>query len=221
MPRLIDLTGRRFGRLVVLQRGGTARNGHASWWCRCDCGEQRVMVGGDLRSGATTSCGCLGAELTAARAVTRNATHGLAYHALYACWASMHDRCRNPNHAAYHNYGGRGIAVCDRWTGRDGFPTFLADMGERPEDLTLERIDNDGNYEPGNCCWATRSQQRRNSRPSTWVRGIRHGHAKLAEAEVLAIRASNLRGVDLADIYRVSDSTISLIRNRKTWRHLP
>jgi hypothetical protein len=156
------MLGLTFGRLTVVERAENYRR-LAQWLCECECGGSAVVRGSSLRSGQTRSCGCLALEHT--RSIQREPTHGHTRgglkHPLYAAWAAMRQRCQNPAHHGYANYGGRGITVCERW--RD-FGAFLADMGERPEGLTLDRIDNDGNYEPGNCRWATALEQRHNQR---------------------------------------------------------
>lgn len=160
MATLTDLTGRQFGRLTVLARGddwtsptSTARQ--VRWICRCTCGSEVLVLAASLRRG-TKSCGCLVRDLPT--------THGMYGTPTYLSWAAMIARCTRPRHKKWSHYGGRGITICDRW--RD-FPNFLADMGERPAGHTLDRIDVDGNYEPGNCRWATPTQQRSNRRDST------------------------------------------------------
>ena len=154
MPTAIDITGHRFGRLVVLGRQGRTANGKALWLCQCDCGNTSIVQGCNLRSGNSNSCRCY---------------HHESNTPTWTCWKNMHQRCANPNHNSYKHYGGRGIAVCDRWY---EFANFLADMGERPVGLSLDRIDNDAGYSPDNCRWATSQQQAKNRRQSRRRRAI-------------------------------------------------
>lgn len=170
MPPLIDLTGQRFGRLVVVARAGSLC-GLATWLCCCDCGEKKVVLGQSLRRGESQSCGCLQREIMSKR---DRRTHGLTVGGArppeYRSWMAMLSRCRNPNATGFHNYGGRGISVCARWSdgenGLSGYECFVSDMGLRPDNsYTLDRYpDPDGNYEPGNCRWATKQEQRLNQR---------------------------------------------------------
>jgi hypothetical protein len=176
MGQVIDLRGQVFGRLVVVERAGSDAGGNARWTCRCECGTDKVATGRALQAKdprkRTYSCGCLQREAGRAQAI-RNIRHGASARGAsgkerwpeYWVWSIMKDRCLNANNAKFKDYGGRGIKVCDRWLGDDGFTNFIADMGRRPSpEHSIDRIENDGNYEPGNCRWATRSQQQRNTR---------------------------------------------------------
>lgn len=155
--KAIDMTGRRYGRLVVKRRDGQ-RNNQLCWHCTCDCGKSTSVPGSRLRSGNTRSCGCLLTE----------SQHGGFGTPEYQCWLDMKRRCYNRRTVAYKDYGGRGISVCDRWF--DSFQNFIDDVGRRPSSsYSLDRINNDGNYEPGNVRWATRHQQSVNQRKSAWL----------------------------------------------------
>jgi hypothetical protein len=157
----LQLLGLRFGRLLVISREKTHRNGSYYWLCACDCGKQKTINGSSLKDGSTKSCGCFRDE----NAGTYNIRHGQYRSLTHSTWRSMRNRCLNPKNPSYKWYGARGITVCERWA---KFENFLADMGERPLGPTyfsLDRINNNGNYEPGNCRWATDLQQRANRRP--------------------------------------------------------
>lgn len=150
------MIGGAYGRWTVIAELPERRNGKRVYLCRCSCGTERACVGGNLKSGISKSCGCRWREnVHAARFRHGRNTSDKTYQV----WTSMHNRCRNPKCQRYHRYGGRGITVCERWA---KFENFLADMGEVPPGLSLDRINNDGNYEPGNCRWATRRQQAMN-----------------------------------------------------------
>jgi hypothetical protein len=157
-PKFKDLTGRRFGRLTAVQPVGRTAARQTQWRCRCDCGTERIVQSGHLMSGHTQSCGCLIKEL----AIDRFTTHGGRRSRLYRIWCNILQRCTNPNATYYRHYGGRGIKVCDRW--RTSFANFAADVGTPPPGLSIDRIDNDGHYEPGNVRWATRETQASNQR---------------------------------------------------------
>lgn len=157
MGALVDRTGQRYGRLVVLRRDDQAAPAsygrRVKWICRCDCGTEASKTGHELACGDTTSCGCIQRGLIG----DRHRTHGLARTSTYRSWQAAKERCHNPNTAKFPEYGGRGIMVCERWRG--SFEAFLADMGLRPAGMTLDRIDGAKGYEPDNCRWATPATQ--------------------------------------------------------------
>lgn len=155
-----DVTGRRYGRLLVIAKAPSRKVGakwHGYWECRCDCGATTIVQRAALTSRATTSCGCYQQEAIA----TRARTHGGAHWPEYRIWGSIVQRCTNPKNTAFHHYGGRGVQVCERW--RRSFGDFIADVGRRPEPgMQLDRINNNGNYEPGNVRWISRDENMKN-----------------------------------------------------------
>jgi hypothetical protein len=155
---LIDLTGMRFVRLLVKEKCGY--DGKSLWRCVCDCGNECVVRSPHLRSGKQVSCGCLRTEKAVARLTKHGQSRANKITRQYQCWSNMRERCNNPNNVRYERYGGRGISVCERW--QNSFENFVADMGEMPAKLTLDRIDPNGNYEPANCRWASYKEQSRN-----------------------------------------------------------
>ena len=182
--------GERFGRWVIIAgevvRGGSSGSPSYYHLCRCDCGAEREVQASRLRSGAAFSCGCYASELRS----ERNRTHGLSQSPLYTTWCSMIARCENPNVMAFRNYGGRGIKVCERW--RSSFELFVQDMGPRPEGTEVDRIDNDGDYEPSNCRWTTRKAQTNNMRKNRHLTAFGKTRTVSEWADELGVRPSTL-----------------------------
>ena len=164
MPKLVDLTGMRFGRLTVVERAGN-KGKKAAWLCVCDCGNTLITTGENLRCGDTQSCGCYNRE----RSSVTNTKHGHSRSKLYAIHQSMKARCYNPNNKQYKDYGDRGIKVCDEWL--NNFEVFYkwAMANGYEEHLTVDRIDNNGNYCPENCRWTTMKQQSNNRRNNNYI----------------------------------------------------
>lgn len=180
-----DLTGQQFERLYVTRRAGSNKQGQTTWHVVCECGTTKVVAGTSLLGRKAVSCGCLRREMLD----RGNPTHGMSDAPEYEIWCGMVRRCTNPNNHAWPRYGGRGITVCDRW--RESFETFLADVGPRPSDKhSIDRINNDGNYEPGNCRWATAREQVQNS--STYKGGFSNMSKAALVAEVRALRELRL-----------------------------
>ena len=153
------MIGTRFKKLVVVSKAHKLPDGHTAWNCVCDCGNTTVVAGNHLRkANGTASCGC-------ARKEHGESVHG-AVTGLYRIWSQMRDRCNNPTHKNYGDYGGRGITVCHEW---GDYLVFKADMGERPQGRSLDRIDNDKGYSKGNCRWATQYEQKANTRAARWI----------------------------------------------------
>jgi hypothetical protein len=203
-PALALSIGQVFSRLTLVRREGSSLA--MRWVCLCECGNATRVRGSDLASGRTRSCGCLHTEI---RRTARK--HGHARRAgvspTFQSWSSMLTRCTNPNNAQFHDYGGRGIQVCDRWL---KFENFLADMGERPDGLTLDRRDSNGNYAPGNCRWATWDEQGQNRRST-----------KLCTTSAALIRYMSRRGSRASDLAYAFDVNVVTIRNvihRNIWR---
>lgn len=200
MGQLVDRTGIRYGKLLVLSRdtsiGPASKGARVRWVCRCDCGEIANATGHELASGDTQSCGCVRRELRG----DMSRTHGLARSATYRSWQAMKERCGSSNHAKYPTYGGRGIRVCDRWL--NSFENFYADMGGRPKDMTVDRIDNDLGYEPTNCRWATAETQGNNRRTNVTWNGQSYSIKQLAKKVGVPRTSLNkllLRGMPLEE----------------------
>lgn len=163
MSARLQLEGQRFGRWTAVSMVGR-QGSNALWLCRCECGSERLVSTLNLRSGRSRSCGCLRDEISA----ISHLKHGGSYSSEYQAWLKAKRRCFDPKDISYRNYGGRGIYMCDEWCA--DFGSFVRDVGPKPSPVhSLDRIDNDRGYEPGNCRWATRSEQSRNTRRNRWI----------------------------------------------------
>ena len=165
MSKPLNLTGQRFGRLVVIERSANSKSGKAKWRCKCDCGNETIVFSTSLVRGLTHSCGCLNREVT----LERFSTHRQSESRLYETWSGMKKRCYNPNSKSFSAYGGRGIEVCDEW--KDDFQSFYdwAISNGYSDDLTIDRIDVYGNYSPENCRWVDKLTQANNCRTNHYL----------------------------------------------------
>lgn len=194
------LAGERFGKLVAVEETGK-KNGKSVWLCNCDCGAQTEVLRNNLVSGITKSCGCLRKEASTERATKHGHTTHTDRSSEYESWQGMKNRCKNPSHMSWPRYGGRGIKVCPQWV--DSFETFLKDMGPKPtEEHSIDRIDNDGNYEPGNCRWATSEEQ----------------HFNRADTVLVTARGKTMNVREWAEETGLNERTIRT-RIRKGWDH--
>ena len=165
MSKAENLIGIKFNKLTVIAESEKSKSGRPRWLCRCDCGNESIVLSYNLKNSAVKSCGCNSLEYIS----NLNKKHGNASKiksSEYIAWESMNRRVNNPNYKFYKNYGGRGIAICSQWK---NFEAFLEDMGKKPVGTTLDRIEVNGNYEPANCQWATKEQQANNTRANKFI----------------------------------------------------
>ena len=194
MSKLIDLIGQKFGRLTVVERAenGIRKDGSpfTRWMCKCDCGKEKIVTGSNLRKGITKSCGCYAKEQTG----KINRTHGLKKSKLYVRWRDMKLRCNNPNDSHYKDYGGRGITVCNEWL--HDFKAFYdwSISNGFDENLSLDRIDVNGNYEPLNCRWITMKEQQNNRRNNHWITYNGETHTMMQWSEITGINFHTIKG---------------------------
>lgn len=202
-PLVVNLVGRKFGRLTVAKRVKNDSRGNAKWLCVCDCGNQKEILGSSLRQGLTRSCGCLLAEKASQRMTAMRLKTGLSQTKLYRVWSSMKERCNNKSSKSFKNYGGRGIAVCEQWNDPDkGFENFLnwAHKNGYQEGLEIDRINNNDGYRPDNCRWVSSKDNSRNLRKNVPVcvisksTGMKKNCRSLSEAEeITGIDAERIR----------------------------
>jgi len=188
MTKLIDITGMKFGRWTVIRK--VKSKSRTRWLCRCECGTEKEIQGAGITSGRSKSCGCLRAELPMTNLLKSVTRHGKTNTPTWKSWWAMIKRCSYKNAINFERYGGRGISVCERWK---NFENFLADMGERPTGMSIDRINVDGNYEPSNCRWATALEQNRNTSKTVFVE-LSGKKLSIAEAaEIIGVQRETIK----------------------------
>lgn len=205
-----DLTGKKSGRLVVIRRDGSNKK-EPLWLCKCDCGNMVRVAASKIVGGTTRSCGCFKADMHRKRLWKHGHSAGGRVSPTYKTWEDMLNRCLH-----HVDYAGRGITVCERWR---AFKNFLEDMGERPKGLTIERKDNDGNYEPGNCKWATYSEQNSNQRPRG-IRTRRHANCRLTDEQIQQIMCDPRSGAEIGRELSVDRHTVNRIKRGEGYQHI-
>ena len=202
MGNFIDMSGWVFGRLTILHKSPSIKE-RTMWYCLCDCGKYCTVRSDHLRGGITSSCGCYRLE----RLREKTVKHGGCDTETYSNWEAMNQRCNNHKSSAYPNYGGRGIEICERWSGTDGYTNFLQDMGERPNGMSLDRSDVNGNYTPDNCRWVTFSTQSFNTRKNSNNSSGRTGVSwKKAKYKWEAYISKNSKGIKLGTFENFEDA---------------
>ncbi len=188
IKQVYDRTGVRFGRLVALSQAERTKAGKTQWNCICDCGNTKIVATSNLVTGGTTSCGCFAEE----RHKVSRRTHGMRQTPEYKSWSESRQRCNNPSNSNYKDYGGRGIRVCEKWD--QSFESFFADMGAKPSmSHSIDRIDVNGHYEPGNCRWATPQEQSANRRNAVLIQAFGKTMSLAEWSRETGISASEIR----------------------------
>lgn len=223
---MLDLTNKKFNRLTGIKPVGKTKDNKIIWLFKCDCGNLKELIGREVKSGHVKSCGCLNIERITSMGKA-NKTHGHAsggkLSKTYMTWDAMKARCLNPTHKYYKDYGGRGITICGRWLDKNkGYSNFLEDMGEKPENKSLNRIDNDkliSGYSPRNCCWSTQKEQCRNKRNNHLI--------PYQGKEITIAEASEITGTHKATIRRrieagwTPEEALTIpVDTRHNWRKL-
>lgn len=213
----IDMTGQKFGRLTVVEFAGIGRENRAMWNCKCDCGKTIVVSGKSLRNGNTNSCGCLSIENATKRIVLYNTKHGCTHTRLYRIWAAMKNRCNNSKGYAYNRYGNRGIKVCEEWQTFQQFYEWAMQNGYK-YGLSIDRIDNDGDYCPENCRWATAKQQDNNRSSNKIVEYNGEKHTISEWADILGMHQDTLGQRLKSKNYSLEKAMTEPVRKRRKLR---
>lgn len=215
--RRSNLIGCKFGRLTVIsshvQRD---KNNKRQWNCLCDCGNYKLARGNDLVTGGVKSCGCLHHDFLTQGQIKHGYSKEGKKSKEYLIWVGMRQRCNNKNSTSFKYYGGRGIKVCERWS---KFENFIADMGPCQKDYSIDRINNNGDYEPSNCRWATIEEQLLNRRPTNY-KGIKNPRAKFTVEQIKLIRNDKRSQPTIARDFGTSQTNISAIKLRRTWANV-
>lgn len=206
-PNVVDMAGSTYGRLTVLKRVENDVSGNARWLCKCECGNEKIVLGRSLRTGRTRSCGCLLAESSKQRMTAMCTKHGFSNKKLYRVYMAMRERCEKPSASEYSSYGGRGISMCKEWRERkEAFFEWAMQNGYK-EGLQIDRIDTNGDYCPGNCRWATRSENMNNIR-----KNVRFEHNGVSHTLAEWARIARLPYMTVYGRYKAWESPAEILR---------